>query len=84
MFIKRIRDFIVTVEGDIVDNCHPVNIIHLNKDNSYIERNIYFNGSIDTFKNMSEIQLIVLLGGLINLTENSKFGLELETMYAIK
>ena len=82
--IKHIDNYFVEVKGELVDNCHPVIIIKLNKDNTYDEKTLYFGGSLDTFKNMSELHMINLLDNLIKVNNHSKFNLELETMYAIK
>lgn len=82
--IKHIDTYFIEVKGELVDNCHPVVIIKLNKDNSYDEKHLFFSGSFDIFKNMSELQLINVLDKLIRVSNHSKFNLELETMYAIK
>jgi hypothetical protein len=48
-----------------------------------MERHLYYDGSIDTFNNMSDIHLINLLSSLLNKNDNDKFSLKLEATYNI-
>lgn len=87
--LKMLNNFIINVHEDlIVDkennrSYHKVHIIYLMNDNTYMERHLYYDGSIDTFNNMSDIHLITLLGSLMNKNDNDKFSLRLETTYNI-
>ena len=87
--LKMINNFIINVHEDLtIDkennrSYHKVHIIHLINDNTYIEIHLYYDGSIDTFNNMSDIHLINLLGNLMNKNDNDKFSLKLEATYNI-
>jgi hypothetical protein len=84
-----LNNFIINVHEDLtIDkennrSYHKVHIIHLINDNTYIEIHLYYDGSIDTFNNMSDIHLINLLGNLMNKNDNDKFSLKLEATYNI-
>lgn len=84
MFMKRIDNYFITVKGELIDDCHSVNIVKLNKDNSYEEKDLYYKGTMDTFNNMSEIHLVNLMDKLITLENHSKFSLKREITYAVK
>ena len=87
--LKMLNNFIINVHEDLtIDkennrSYHKVYIIHLRNDNTYMERHLYYDGSIDTFNNMSDIHLINLLSSLMNKNDNDKFSLKLETTYNI-
>lgn len=87
--LKMLNNFIINVHEDLtIDkennrSYHKVHIIHLINDNTYMERHLYYDGSIDTFNNMSDIHLINLLGNLMNKNDNDKFSLKLEATYNI-
>ena len=87
--LKMLNNFIINVHEDLtIDkensrSYHKVHIIYLMNDNTYAERYLYYDGSIDTFNNMSDIHLIVLLSSLMNKNDNDKFSLKLETTYNI-
>ena len=87
--LKMLNNFIINVHEDLtIDkennrSYHKVHIIHLINDNTYIEIHLYYDGSIDTFNNMSDIHLINLLGNLMNKNDNDKFSLKLEATYNI-
>ena len=87
--LKMLNNFIINVHEDLtIDkennrSYHKVHIIHLINDNTYIEVHLYYDGSIDTFNNMSDIHLINLLGNLMNKNDNDKFSLKLEATYNI-
>lgn len=87
--LKMLNNFIINVHEDLtIDkennrSYHKVHIIHLINDNTYMEIHLYYDGSIDTFNNMSDIHLINLLGNLMNKNDNDKFSLRLETTYNI-
>ena len=82
--IRRIDSYFITVKGELIDDCHSVNIVKLNKDNTYVEKDLYYKGTMDTFNNMSEINLINLMDKLILLNNHSKFSLEREITFTIK
>ena len=84
MFMKRIDRYFIEVKGELIDDCHSVNIVKLNKDNTYVEKDLFYRGTIDTFNNMSEINLINLMDKLILLDNHSKFSLEREITFTIK
>lgn len=87
--LKMLNNFIISVHEDLtIDkennrSYHKVHIIQLINDNTYIEIHLYYDGSIDTFNNMSDIHLINLLSSLMNKNDNDKFSLKLETTYNI-
>lgn len=87
--LKMINRYIINVHEDLTidkennKSYHKVHIIHLINDNTYIEIHLYYDGSIDTFNNMSDIHLINLLSSLMNKNDNDKFSLKLETTYNI-
>lgn len=87
--LKMLNNFIINVHEDLtIDkennrSYHKVHIIHLINDNTYMEIHLYYDGSIDTFNNMSDIHLINLLGNLMNKNDNDKFSLKLEATYNI-
>lgn len=87
--LKMLNNFIINVHEDLtIDkennrSYHKVHIIYLMNDNTYMERHLYYDGSIDTFNNMSDIHLINLLSSLMNKNDNDKFSLKLETTYNI-
>lgn len=87
--LKMLNNFIISVHEDLtIDkennrSYHKVHIIYLMSDNTYTERHLYYDGSIDTFNNMSDIHLINLLSSLMNKNDNDKFSLRLETTYNI-
>ena len=87
--LKMLNNFIINVHEDLIidkennRSYHKVHIIHLINDNTYIEIHLYYDGSIDTFNNMSDIHLINLLGNLMNKNDNDKFSLKLEATYNI-
>ena len=87
--LKMLNNFIISVHEDLtIDkennrSYHKVHIIHLRSDNTYMERHLYYDGSIDTFNNMSDIHLVVLLSSLMNKNDNDKFSLKLEATYNI-
>ncbi len=87
--LKMINRYIINVHEDLTidkennKSYHKVHIIHLINDNTYIEIHLYYDGSIDTFNNMSDIHLINLLSSLMNKNDNDKFSLKLEATYNI-
>ena len=87
--LKMLNNFIINVHEDLtIDkensrSYHKVHIVYLMNDNTYAERHLYYDGSIDTFNNMSDIHLVVLLSSLMNKNDNDKFSLKLETTYNI-
>jgi hypothetical protein len=87
--LKMLNGYIISVHEDLtIDkennrSYHKVHIIHLKSDNTYMERHLYYDGSIDTFNNMSDIHLINLLSSLLNKNDNNKFSLKLEATYNI-
>lgn len=87
--LKMLNNFIINVHEDLTidkennKSYHKVHIIHLINDNTYIEIHLYYDGSIDTFNNMSDIHLINLLSSLMNKNDNDKFSLKLEATYNI-
>ena len=87
--LKKVNKFIIDICEDLtIDkennrSYHKVHIIYLMNDNTYMERHLYYDGSIDTFNNMSDIHLINLLGNLMNKNDNDKFSLKLEATYNI-
>ena len=87
--LKMLNNFIINVHEDLtIDkennrSYHKVHIIYLMNDNTYMEIHLYYDGSIDTFNNMSDIHLINLLGNLMNKNDNDKFSLKLEATYNI-
>lgn len=87
--LKMLNNFIINVHENLtIDkennrSYHKVHIIYLMSDNTYMERHLYYDGSIDTFNNMSDIHLINLLSSLMNKNDNDKFSLRLETTYNI-
>lgn len=87
--LKKVNKFIIDICEDLtIDkennrSYHKVHIIYLMNDNTYVERHLYYDGSIDTFNNMSDIHLINLLGNLMNKNDNDKFSLKLEATYNI-
>lgn len=82
--LKRINEYIIEVRGELIDDCHEVNVIVLGKDNTYTEKTLFYNGSLDTFNNMSEINLINLMDRLIKLEQHSKFSLQQEVTFSIR
>lgn len=82
--LKRINEYIIEVKGELIDDCHEVNVIILGKDNIYKEKTLFYSGSLDTFNNMSEINLINLMDKLIKLEQHSKFSLQQEVTFAIR
>ena len=87
--LKMLNNFIISVHEDLtIDkennrSYHKVHIIYLMNDNTYMERHLYYDGSIDTFNTMSDIHLINLLSSLVNKKDNDKISLKLETTYNI-
>ena len=79
--LKKVNNFILNLS--IEDGTYLVHIIELKEDNTYKEVFLHYAGSIDTFKNMSDIHLNILLESLMNKPNNSTFRLNKEISYGI-
>lgn len=76
--LKKIDNFIMSV--NVKDNeCeHVVEIIKLNNDGTYTKKKLYYNGEIKTLENMSDSLLVETLEKLITKEENSIFSFKMK------
>lgn len=86
--IKRVEpNYIITIYEDLnIENnkaFHLVDVIKFTSDSTYSQNYLYYEGTLDTFKHMSDYHLANLIEKLLTKPKNSKFSLQKTIDYAI-
>lgn len=76
--LKKIDNFIMSVDVKNSECEHVVEVIKLNNDGTYTKKNLYYNGAIKTLEDMSDGLLVEMLEKLIAKEENSVFSFKMK------
>ena len=82
--LKRIENYMVCAYDELnIDTktgkaYHLIEVIRFNKDNTYEQKYLYYEGAISLFKNMSDLHLVRTIEKLLTKNNYDKFTLNFE------